>query len=521
MTNCRSNQQKLCGNKECEICFNRSFATHEKAKYWSDKNGDIKPWMIRNSKDKYWFECDICNHYFDLSTSNIMSLNRWCPYCCKNTKILCKNDNCEMCFNRSFASHPKSKFLSKKNKDDDGNLILPREIACGSQKKYYFDCECGHEIFMILNNITSNDNWCSYCCFPSQKLCDDNNCKLCFNNSFASHKDSHLWDITKNKKKTPRQILKHANKICYFYCKSCNHYFDRNLNNINDNVCSFCHDTKICGDENCNHCFSKSFASHKKSKFFSGKNKLKPFQINMKSEKSFIFNCENGHEFQAILGNVASKTKPTWCPECKKKKLSDMKRFTTDEFIEKANTVHQNKYIYTETIYIKSDIFVKIICKEHGVFDQIPNSHLQGCGCPKCVNKGEAKLFEHLDDIYEDVVHQYKVNWCKNNKNNYLPFDIAIPSAKLIFEIDGGQHFEQVSNWNSPEETQKNDVYKMKKALENGFTVIRILQEDVYYDKINWKEELKKVIKKYKKPRVIYICCGDEYDKHKKLMNNN
>lgn len=35
---CDGNYQKLCDIKECKSCYNRSFATSEKAKYWVKYN---------------------------------------------------------------------------------------------------------------------------------------------------------------------------------------------------------------------------------------------------------------------------------------------------------------------------------------------------------------------------------------------------------------------------------------------------------------------------------------------------
>jgi hypothetical protein len=45
----------------------------------------------------------------------------------------------------------------------------------------------------------------------------------------------------------------------------------------------------------------------------------------------------------------------------------------------------------------------------------------------------------------------------------------------------------------------------MVQALNNGISVIRILQDDVYCNKNKWKRKLKDVIKKYDKPEVIFI----------------
>ena len=76
------------------------------------------------------------------------------------------------------------------------------------------------------------------------------------------------------------------------------------------------------------------------------------------------------------------------------------------------------------------------------------------------------------------------------------------------------QHFEQVSNWQSPEKTQKNDKYKIKCANSNNFSVIRILQEDVYYNTYDWLTELKTNIDKIKNENIIqniYMCKNNEY----------
>ena len=85
---------------------------------------------------------------------------------------------------------------------------------------------------------------------------------------------------------------------------------------------------------------------------------------------------------------------------------------------------------------------------------------------------------------------------------------------KIIIELDGLQHFEQVSNWQSPEETHLNDVYKMKCANENGYSVIRLLQTDVFDDTYDWLKELRENIEKIKLEKIIkniYICKDNEY----------
>jgi len=59
------------------------------------------------------------------------------------------------------------------------------------------------------------------------------------------------------------------------------------------------------------------------------------------------------------------------------------RKLTTQQFIEKAQVVHGDKYDYSLVSYVNNKTKVKIICKEHGVFEQTPNNHLN-YGCKFC-----------------------------------------------------------------------------------------------------------------------------------------
>ncbi len=61
-----------------------------------------------------------------------------------------------------------------------------------------------------------------------------------------------------------------------------------------------------------------------------------------------------------------------------------MFRLTTEEFISRARRVHGNKYDYALVEYSVTDLPVKISCREHGEFEQMPNVHLRGHGCQTC-----------------------------------------------------------------------------------------------------------------------------------------
>ena len=56
----------------------------------------------------------------------------------------------------------------------------------------------------------------------------------------------------------------------------------------------------------------------------------------------------------------------------------------TELFREKSIEKHGDTYDYSQVEYINTKIKVKIICKVHGIFEQIPSLHLKGSGCKKC-----------------------------------------------------------------------------------------------------------------------------------------
>lgn len=68
------------------------------------------------------------------------------------------------------------------------------------------------------------------------------------------------------------------------------------------------------------------------------------------------------------------------CLECKKA----LKFLTTEKFIIKSNSIHNNKYDYSKTKYTGYRNKVIIICRFHGEFQQTASDHLQGRGCQEC-----------------------------------------------------------------------------------------------------------------------------------------
>ena len=113
-----------------------------------------------------------------------------------------------------------------------------------------------------------------------------------------------------------------------------------------------------------------------------------------------------------------------------------MSKLTNIEFIEKANSVHNNKYTYSNLEYVSSNKKVKIICEYHGEFEQEANSHLRGIGCSKCSGNNKS-------DIHSFILKASKVH---NNKYDYslVKYINATSKVKIICKEHGV--FEQIAN---------------------------------------------------------------------------
>lgn len=80
-----------------------------------------------------------------------------------------------------------------------------------------------------------------------------------------------------------------------------------------------------------------------------------------------------------------------------------MNKLDNNVFISKSNNIHHNKYDYSLCQYINSRTKVKIICSNHGIFEQTPNSHLGGRGCKKCGIINKIRIGKSFDDFVKEA----------------------------------------------------------------------------------------------------------------------
>jgi len=133
-------------------------------------------------------------------------------------------------------------------------------------------------------------------------------------------------------------------------------------------------------------------------------------------EKVVIICKTHGDFLQTPSDHIYSKS---GCPKC-----SNHYTLTNDEWLAKAKEIHGDKYDYSNVIYIDTKTKVTIICKNHGEFEQNPNSHVgkRQYGCPQCgreigANKLKLTTDKFLKDAYN--IHGDKYDYSKVNCNGH------------------------------------------------------------------------------------------------------
>jgi len=115
-------------------------------------------------------------------------------------------------------------------------------------------------------------------------------------------------------------------------------------------------------------------------------------------------------------------------------------KYTLGDFLKKAKNVHGDKYDYSMVDYKNSTTKIKIICPTHDEFSQAPWNHLRGQGCPSCKEScGEKNIAKLLDECGILYEREKRFKKCKNIKP--LPFDFYLPKYNVCIEYDGEQHF--------------------------------------------------------------------------------
>ena len=162
------------------------------------------------------------------------------------------------------------------------------------------------------------------------------------------------------------------------------------------------------------------------------------------------------------------------CPDC-----GGTKKLNTQKFIKKSKEIHKETYDYSLVKYINNQKKVKIICKKHNIFEQIPDDHMRGRGCIKCSNRfgilennwlndnniinRQVRIGKYIVDGYDPItntIYEFNGDYWHGNPIRYKKDDINSSCKKTFGEL------------------YKKTIEKEKILIDKGYKVISIWESE-------------------------------------------
>jgi very-short-patch-repair endonuclease len=336
-------------------------------------------------------------------------------------------------------------------------------------------------------------------CTRNQGVCDDRTCMNCFPRSveyWLSGKDMKLLDAD------PRTISRTSNRNYTWTCNRCHHQWKT----CGRYVCSPGHHCPYCSNKilcPCAWCYEKSVAKALLTRTIEILN-ADAHLITLNNHRIFEWRCKVCLHTWSATPNSTTGRQNAGCAYCKQKRICPcdtcyprsiafaMKDRADVEYIDERNPRGVSRC---------SSLKYKWRCRtcKHEWFALGTNVSGSGSGCPVCINKTQTKVFEYLKTLFSDARNEVGFWWCRNPKTgSSYRYDIVCESSKLIFEIDGPQHFEYVKHFNRKRdlaEIRRIDTLKMFAAATQGYRIIRLCQRHVERNKIDWKAAILDAIK--------------------------
>lgn len=153
------------------------------------------------------------------------------------------------------------------------------------------------------------------------------------------------------------------------------------------------------------------------------------FVVYQSAREKVIIKCiKHGLFYQKSTSHLSGSD----CPKC----VVDARYSNTENFVTLACKIHNDKYDYSLVDYFNNSTKVSIVCKEHGVFSQIPSNHLIGHSCVKCSSDKTSKRCKS-----DNISFIEKAEKVHGKKYDYSKASYICNSIKLIITCcDHGDH---------------------------------------------------------------------------------
>jgi hypothetical protein len=165
------------------------------------------------------------------------------------------------------------------------------------------------------------------------------------------------------------------------------------------------------------------------------------------------------------------------CPKCGFDSMKKLQRSTCSEFVKAARRIHGTVYDYNQFVYTNNRTKSLIICLKHGEFEQSPDNHLAGKGCPICKEScGEKKVARILESLRVPFSRQFKIPECRSKRVLPFDFDVWLCGKPYLIEYHGVQHYRPSLLFGPRQfmQQKKHDSIKKEFCKKNGIPLLII-----------------------------------------------
>jgi hypothetical protein len=363
------------------------------------------------------------------------------------------------------------------------NKVMPSEINCNTNIKYYFKCpENLHESELKCIRYFTN--------IPNRIM----NCNQC--NSFEQwcieHNEQDIlnrWDYKLNNCNPNEVNYGTANKY-YFKCPRGLH--ESELNRINDYTigektslkCRQCNSFAQWGmDNSCKDFLDKYWDCEK--------NTVDPWDISWNNHKNVWIKCQEKEYHGSYKIICADFIKGSRCPYCANRKVHILDSLgTLFSYVLSIWSNKNKKSPYEYSPKCGKEVWWKCPDGIHEDYKRkISNSNNYNFRCPECIRERDESFLQekvrlYLESLNYTILHEHKCNIIAKNpkkigKNYLMPYDNEVVELKLIVEVHGGQHYiENSGKWFNKNfdlhKQQLYDRYKRIFAKRRGYFYLEI-----------------------------------------------
>lgn len=155
------------------------------------------------------------------------------------------------------------------------------------------------------------------------------------------------------------------------------------------------------------------------------------------------------------------------CPKCGIERIKEKAAGTLHNFLDRATKKHGTTYDYSKVVYTTAKSKVTIICSIHGEFEQTPDTHTRGSGCPKCDKDVVSKRMTGSRRVtVEDFIK--RADMLHDSKYDYSKVDFKVTKEKVI--IGCSMHGEFSLSVNKHLLGKECPKCTMHKRIQNGWS---------------------------------------------------